>query len=539
MDLPKRVFPIPYQVDFSVESKGRHLDSTKRVIKWKFGFAHPPSVFPHLHDENGNYIGDNPKSTESSESLNSSTSTCNGVECRGREHEIVLTWSLLTGKAKLWLDNKEIYRHEPPVDSIFNPFTASFHKGIDLPNPEFNGSRHIEMRCYARTPLGAKNMPVDDRGGTFRQYELTVDGLSFFAMPAMFELGTDIMWRKVMRWGLAQREVDHDEEGAVVVGNPRAEVNGGRTGRMVDEYYFNKKKGHFSYDQTISKGEKKAMTPRDETEEERMMRIAMEASMRDYENQVGKRRSPPHKESRHSSRHHREHHSRSRTSSEENYSSTNDEQYDVRKTKSDEGNKLLSVKEDENLIDFGGDDDLARGLSHVTISGHATTSDVSVLGDDDQTTASFMMNTGWNSSNYAPPQQPPVQPYANMGQIFQQQIPLQPHFNPSPAVTPRGMPPSDASFVFAPPPTLEDFNNAFGGGSIYGGSIAMTSPVASLNGSMPPNMQMSQSMSAEYGGAPQYSMNQQWQTQSYGAHAPANSGKDSKFDPLRADPFAS
>ncbi len=381
-------------------------------------------------------------------------------------------------------------------------------------------------------------MPVDDRGGTFRQYELTVDGLSFFAMPAMFELGTDIMWRKIMRWGLAQREVDNDQEGAMVVGNHHADVNEGRTGRMVDEYYFNKKKGHYSYEQSISRGEKKAMTPRNESEEERMMRIAMEASMRDYENQVGKRHSPPSKESRHPSRHHREHRNRSRTSSEENYSSTSDEQYDVRKTKSDEGNKLMSVKEDENLIDFG-DDDVAKGVSHITISGQAATSDVSVLGDDDQTTVSFMMNTGWNSVNHAPPQQPPVQPYVNMGHMYQQQIPLQPHFNPSPAVTPRGIPPTDASFVFAPPPTLEDFNNAFGGGSIYGGSVAMSSPVASMNGSMAPNMQMSQSMSEGYGSAPQYPMNQQWQAQPYGVRAAANSGKDSKFDPLRADPFAS
>ena len=52
---PNKVFPVPYQVDFTVESKGRHLDSTKRKLIWKFGFAHPPSVFPHMYDADGNY----------------------------------------------------------------------------------------------------------------------------------------------------------------------------------------------------------------------------------------------------------------------------------------------------------------------------------------------------------------------------------------------------------------------------------------------------------------------------------------------------
>ena len=48
-------------------------------------------------------------------------------------------------------------------------------------------------------PMGAKNMQVDDSGGTFQQYHLLVDGMSYFAMPPMFELGKDRMWLKVER----------------------------------------------------------------------------------------------------------------------------------------------------------------------------------------------------------------------------------------------------------------------------------------------------------------------------------------------------
>ena len=35
------------------------------------------------------------------------------------DSEIVLTWSLLTGKAQIFLDSKMIYRHEPIKDEVF------------------------------------------------------------------------------------------------------------------------------------------------------------------------------------------------------------------------------------------------------------------------------------------------------------------------------------------------------------------------------------------------------------------------------------
>ena len=105
--LPKKAFPLPYQVDFIAENKGRKGTNTKRKLVWKFGFAHPPAVFPHLYDENENYIGDKEGKN------NTSYTEKKGVECRGREHEIVLTWSLLTGKAHIYVDSKEIYRHAP------------------------------------------------------------------------------------------------------------------------------------------------------------------------------------------------------------------------------------------------------------------------------------------------------------------------------------------------------------------------------------------------------------------------------------------
>lgn len=164
--LPKRVFPVPYQVDFAVELNGRHLDSTKRRLTWKVGFAHPPAVFPHLHDVDENYIGDD---SNGASLLPYPQNPKTGIECRGREHEIILTWSILTGKVRIYVDSKEIIRHEPAEGSIFSTFTSQFHRGFDLPDSQFNGRHRIDIRCYARAPMGAKDLVVDDNGGKFRQ----------------------------------------------------------------------------------------------------------------------------------------------------------------------------------------------------------------------------------------------------------------------------------------------------------------------------------------------------------------------------------
>ena len=95
---PRHAFPIPYQVDFTEENKGRHLDTTKRKITWKFGFAHPPSVFPHLYDGE-EYVSYREEGVDAVGGDATDASAAVGVDCRGREHEIVLIWSLVSGKA--------------------------------------------------------------------------------------------------------------------------------------------------------------------------------------------------------------------------------------------------------------------------------------------------------------------------------------------------------------------------------------------------------------------------------------------------------
>ncbi|KAL3817300.1 hypothetical protein ACHAXA_003041 [Cyclostephanos tholiformis] len=617
---PNVVFDIPYQVDFTVESRGRHLDITKRRLTWKFGFAHPPSVFPHLYDDDENYVG--PPTTTTASPSTAITERRGGhddghddgkndddprlggddpprrrperrgVDCRGREHEIMLTWSLLTGKAHIYVDNREIYRHVPSSGDgggSLNPFAASFHKGFDLPDHRRNGRHRIDIRCYACTPLGARNMIVNDAGETFHRYDLTVDGLSYFSMPAVFELGTDRMWEKVSRWCMHDPGGGGDgvgggggNGGGGGGGGDRHLYHGRAKGRLVDEYYFDKEKAKRRADEiyygndvvggrSISTSEHRAMTPRTESDEERMVRIALEASLREWEENhaavvpgIGAPPPPRHVPSR---------------KDERNYAKT-----------------LTSIGEDTNLIDFGDEnfDDMAPNYV-VSPDGP---SDVSIMADDDATTASFFPTTTPSQSYvagmermYHPPTayqrvQPPPPPQQQQQGYYQD-----PTFRPpsqlnqaqrpwsgvgtvssTTPITPRGMntmmPPSDASFVVPPPPTWDDYNNAFGrfselsvagGASVVGGggyTVTSGDPVMSpmSNGSIGMGSPMvQQQQQQQQHSVAQYGMQQapRWQLQSFeptaggggqvyvGGPFPSQMARGSNFDPLRSDPFAS
>ena len=583
---PKRLFDIPYQVDFTVESKGRHLDITKRRLVWKFGFAHPPAVFPHLFDDDENYVGPpSPSDDGASPPPPSSRHEKKGVECRGREHEIMLTWSLLTGKAHIYVDSREIYRHEPVSGeggNFLNFLGASFHRGFDLPDHRHNGRHRINLRCYALTPLGARNMAVNDAGETFRRYDLSVDGMSYFSMPAVYELGTDRMWEKVSRWGMMRSGTEGVPVGGRGdrAGGERMHVTEddgggdfGRKGRLVDEYYFDKATRRsgaetaYGHDhrvgggRSISNSEHKAMSPRSESEEQRMVRIAMEASLKEWEEnrtfpRVSASPLPPHP--RHGS------------SSEENDGSYGNGR-SASARRENKSSKLTSIGED-NLIDFGNDNDDDDDGGEGAAPKWST--DVSVM-DDDATTTSFAANappamamppTQYHAGRMHPVQQtyqdPAFRPqYAQQTQNQQHQQYQDPTFRPqyaqqtqnqqqqyqdptfrpqyaqqrpwsdvgtisSTPITPRGMMPSDASFAVPPPPTWDDYNNAFGSSSsssVVGGGIGYT--VTTNNPITSPMSTNSVGMASPMAyGTQQQARQQQWQSQPFGASGGGGGG---------------
>ncbi|KAL7506173.1 hypothetical protein ACHAXN_003463 [Cyclotella atomus] len=374
-------------------------------------------------------------------------------------------------------------------------------------------------------------MAVDGYGGKFHQYDLSVDGMSYFSMPAVYELGTEKMWRKVNKWGMVRQESRASGDNCTTSEEEQndEQLRNAYTKNMTEAYnrwneiHDSGSGGSRNANgKTISKNEYKAMNPRNESEEERMIRMAMQNSMRDLD-------------------------------------------------KNNHAPRLAAVGEDENLIDFGEDTvhDLSRGVSQIAFS-QQMPSDVSVLGDDDATVASFMMPVqqpgGFRRQQQQYQQQPLYPPTNNQPYqqtMYQQAPPIysgfqDPTFNMPSPTTPRPTLFNDAaSFAYAPPPTWDDYKDAFGGSvrmgagaSVIGGSTVMSNSVMSpmsaaspVNGSatsfVPQQQQQQQQFQQSYTG---FAGNVQAPNpfgSSYQKPTASNTGKNSMFDPLRIDPFAS
>lgn len=132
-------FPV-YQIDFSAVAAGKRVAATKRRIRWRFGF-------PNL------------KALEEGRT---------GTECRGEEHEIVIVWSVTSGKRQIIMDGREIHFSSNRVGVIDFSWNAK-------------GNHVFKTICHATPPLSPQP--------GFRQYDLFIDGQTFFRMPKVFELG--------------------------------------------------------------------------------------------------------------------------------------------------------------------------------------------------------------------------------------------------------------------------------------------------------------------------------------------------------------
>ncbi|GMI07030.1 hypothetical protein TrRE_jg3487 [Triparma retinervis] len=126
-----------YQVDFVAQNTGRRVALTKRRVRWRFGYP-------------------NAKALEDGKT---------GIEARGEEHEVSLVWSLTSGKKSVVFDNQEVHSSDSRASTF-----------------EFTWSRS-NLHVYKIVAHATGTGP----GG--RQYDLLVDGQSYFNMPKVFELG--------------------------------------------------------------------------------------------------------------------------------------------------------------------------------------------------------------------------------------------------------------------------------------------------------------------------------------------------------------
>ena len=94
-----------------------------------------------------------------------------GPAARGEEHELVLIWSLSSGKRQMLMDGKEIH------------FSMKRNMAVDC-SFQWRGDCIMKIVAHAAKPL----QPIPG----FRQYDMLVNGQSFFEMPKVFELGLEI-----------------------------------------------------------------------------------------------------------------------------------------------------------------------------------------------------------------------------------------------------------------------------------------------------------------------------------------------------------
>ncbi|KAL3784499.1 hypothetical protein ACHAW5_000061 [Stephanodiscus triporus] len=137
-----------YQVDFAAVNCGRVVASSKRNIRFKFGYTN----------------------------IDALSSGKRGNDCRGAEHEILVEWSLSSGKQAIVFDSEEVF-----FDVGSSTQTKIKHSWKD----PLGHTLKIEIHA---ANVSTKSNPHSD----WRQYDLFIDGVSFFRMPKIFEIGVGL-----------------------------------------------------------------------------------------------------------------------------------------------------------------------------------------------------------------------------------------------------------------------------------------------------------------------------------------------------------
>jgi len=129
-----------YQVDFNAVATGKIIAMSKRRIRWRFGFPNQ-------------------------EALDSGKS---GIDCRGEEHDVSFVWSITSGKRMIMSNGYQIH-------VSLNKSKIFEHSWFDK-----NGT---SLR------LVANSAPTLSNVSGVRQYDLFINGKTFFQLPKVYEIG--------------------------------------------------------------------------------------------------------------------------------------------------------------------------------------------------------------------------------------------------------------------------------------------------------------------------------------------------------------
>ncbi|EJK69349.1 hypothetical protein THAOC_09404 [Thalassiosira oceanica] len=131
----------PYQVNYRAKRAGKTISCTKRRITFKFGFSSREAIL----------------------------SGATEGEARGTEHEVVLIWSHISGKRQLSIDGRVI--HTSKAARVNTEFEYQFPLGPHM----------LKIIAHAAPPT---------EGSRYRrQFNLELDGMSFFRFKQIYQLG--------------------------------------------------------------------------------------------------------------------------------------------------------------------------------------------------------------------------------------------------------------------------------------------------------------------------------------------------------------
>lgn len=133
----------PYQINYRAKRCGKTITASKRRITFQFGFSSASAI----------------------------SSGMTAVDCRGEEHEVVLIWSHMSGKRELFMDGRQIHTSKGAMGN--SEFMHSWALGNHI----------LKITAHGSSPMGGE--------ANFRQFDLELDGMSYFAFKQIYQLGGD------------------------------------------------------------------------------------------------------------------------------------------------------------------------------------------------------------------------------------------------------------------------------------------------------------------------------------------------------------
>jgi len=132
-------YPV-YQIDFTCAATGKSISVSKRRVRWRLGFSSAEAIDAGL----------------------------TGTECRGEEHEVVLIWSIASGKRMIMMDGQEVHFSNSKESIVQYTWT---------------------IRGNHTAKIIAHSMPQLINKPGWHQFDFILDGSSFFEFPKIYELG--------------------------------------------------------------------------------------------------------------------------------------------------------------------------------------------------------------------------------------------------------------------------------------------------------------------------------------------------------------